>query len=200
MSRLLCPRRLDPSTDYLACLVPAFELGRKAGLGLPIAARRRETAETGVDLGAQSPSARDPARLLPVGVSDGRRRRFRGAGATRSKPQARCPPRSASGRWTSAGPASSSTPPLPPGTCVELEGALRAFDGDPADVAAADADPLPGRAQGILNAPWQAKPSPATTRCSGRRSTGAGRRHSTRWTSFPIRRRRPRRRRAGCTS
>ena len=33
VSRLLCPRRLDPSTDYLACVVPAFELGRRAGLG-----------------------------------------------------------------------------------------------------------------------------------------------------------------------
>ena len=36
LSRLLCPRRLDPLTDYLACVVPTFELGRKAGLGLPI--------------------------------------------------------------------------------------------------------------------------------------------------------------------
>ena len=33
VSRLLCPRRLDPSTDYVACVVPAFELGRRAGLG-----------------------------------------------------------------------------------------------------------------------------------------------------------------------
>ena len=34
-ARLLCPRRLDPSTHYLACVVPAFEGGRRAGLGLP---------------------------------------------------------------------------------------------------------------------------------------------------------------------
>ncbi len=33
LSRLLCPRRLEPATRYLACLVPAFEAGRKAGLG-----------------------------------------------------------------------------------------------------------------------------------------------------------------------
>lgn len=33
VSRLLCPRRLDPSTDYVACVVPSFELGRRAGLG-----------------------------------------------------------------------------------------------------------------------------------------------------------------------
>ena len=27
VSRLLCPRRLDPLTDYLACVVPAFDAG-----------------------------------------------------------------------------------------------------------------------------------------------------------------------------
>src|SRR5215510_4552604 len=37
LSRLVCPRILAANTDYLACAVPAFELGRKAGLGLPIA-------------------------------------------------------------------------------------------------------------------------------------------------------------------
>ncbi len=33
LSRLLCPRILQANTDYLACVVPTFELGRKAGLG-----------------------------------------------------------------------------------------------------------------------------------------------------------------------
>jgi hypothetical protein len=33
LSRLICPRLLVPETDYLACVVPAFETGRKAGLG-----------------------------------------------------------------------------------------------------------------------------------------------------------------------
>lgn len=33
ISRLLCPRRLDPETPYTAFLVPAFEIGRQAGLG-----------------------------------------------------------------------------------------------------------------------------------------------------------------------
>ncbi len=37
LSRLLCPRRLAPNTRYLACVVPAFETGRKAGLGLTVA-------------------------------------------------------------------------------------------------------------------------------------------------------------------
>ncbi|HKV34592.1 MAG TPA: hypothetical protein VJP89_09730 [Pyrinomonadaceae bacterium] len=36
VSRLLCPRRLDPLTDYVACVVPAFEQGRRAGLGQPV--------------------------------------------------------------------------------------------------------------------------------------------------------------------
>jgi hypothetical protein len=33
LSRLVAPRRLQPETSYLACVVPAFEAGRKAGLG-----------------------------------------------------------------------------------------------------------------------------------------------------------------------
>ncbi len=33
-ARLLCPRYLEPDTGYLACLVPSFEAGRLAGLGL----------------------------------------------------------------------------------------------------------------------------------------------------------------------
>jgi hypothetical protein len=33
-SRLLCPRRLEPDREYLACLVPTTEAGRLAGLGL----------------------------------------------------------------------------------------------------------------------------------------------------------------------
>ena len=37
LSRLVCARVLTPDTDYIACVVPTFDLGRKAGLGLPIA-------------------------------------------------------------------------------------------------------------------------------------------------------------------
>jgi hypothetical protein len=32
VSRLVCPRRLLPDSEYFACLVPAFEAGRRAGL------------------------------------------------------------------------------------------------------------------------------------------------------------------------
>ena len=36
ISRLVSPRRLEPKTFYTAFLIPAFEVGRKAGLGMPI--------------------------------------------------------------------------------------------------------------------------------------------------------------------
>jgi hypothetical protein len=35
-SRLVCPRRLEPGTAYLACVVPAFAVGVKSGLGEPM--------------------------------------------------------------------------------------------------------------------------------------------------------------------
>src|SRR5262249_2684467 len=37
LSRLICARVLIPETDGSACVVPTSDLGRKAGLGLPIA-------------------------------------------------------------------------------------------------------------------------------------------------------------------
>jgi hypothetical protein len=36
LSRLLCPRLLERGTRYLAAVVPAFELGRRAGLGMAV--------------------------------------------------------------------------------------------------------------------------------------------------------------------
>ena len=36
ISRLLCPRRLQPRHDYIACVVPAFDAGRVRGLGQPL--------------------------------------------------------------------------------------------------------------------------------------------------------------------
>ncbi|MDC3984477.1 hypothetical protein [Polyangium jinanense] len=36
LSRLLCPRRLRAGARYIACVVPAFEAGRKRGLGIPL--------------------------------------------------------------------------------------------------------------------------------------------------------------------
>jgi hypothetical protein len=60
VSRLLCPRLLAPFTDYLACVVPAFEAGRRAGLG--------EAVDASTPLApAWATGAQAPARItLPV--------------------------------------------------------------------------------------------------------------------------------------
>ena len=39
VSRLISPRRLQPSHDYFACVVPAFDVGRRRGLGEPLTAK-----------------------------------------------------------------------------------------------------------------------------------------------------------------
>ena len=36
LSRLVCPRFLEHDTDYIACVVPTFEVGRRVGIGDPI--------------------------------------------------------------------------------------------------------------------------------------------------------------------
>jgi hypothetical protein len=47
LSRLLCPRRLEAGRHYHAVLVPAFETGRLAGLGLPTAGVPTQQASWG---------------------------------------------------------------------------------------------------------------------------------------------------------
>lgn len=60
LSRLICPRRLGPDTDYLAAVVPAFDAGVRAGLGLPVEADDVGPAWGGGDTDPDSPV------LLPV--------------------------------------------------------------------------------------------------------------------------------------
>jgi hypothetical protein len=57
-SRLLCPRRLQSDTAYLACLVPAFLVGVKAGRGEPVTATDEASLEP-----AWSPTPEAPLRL-----------------------------------------------------------------------------------------------------------------------------------------
>ena len=65
LSRLVCPRILAPDTDYIACVVPTFELGRKAGLGLPIRDSDLTAANALASAWSFAPAA--PAQvLLPV--------------------------------------------------------------------------------------------------------------------------------------
>jgi hypothetical protein len=63
VSRLLCPRRLDPLTEYIACVVPTFEVGRKSGLNLKIT----PVEETRLESAWPRRESRDPKRVeLPV--------------------------------------------------------------------------------------------------------------------------------------
>ena len=56
LSRLICPRRLVPARPYIACVVPAFDLGARRGLG---------DAEPGASAGPawHRPSGTDPVEL-----------------------------------------------------------------------------------------------------------------------------------------
>jgi hypothetical protein len=55
-SRLICPRRLPAGTPWLACVVPTFEAGRRAGLG----------ESGGIDLGPAWDNAATSEVQLPV--------------------------------------------------------------------------------------------------------------------------------------
>jgi hypothetical protein len=55
-SRLVCPRKLEPSTAYQAFVVPAFESGRLAGLGLDPTQAPNATALSWTSNGAEKDS------------------------------------------------------------------------------------------------------------------------------------------------
>lgn len=59
-SRIVCPRRLKPSTAYRAFLVPTFEAGRLAGLGLPL-----DGISSATDPAWGGPAGRPQANSLP---------------------------------------------------------------------------------------------------------------------------------------
>jgi hypothetical protein len=68
LSRLVCPRILVANTDYIACVVPTFEIGRQAGLGSLITNANENAAPTKIDLTpAWSLLPKPPTQvLLPV--------------------------------------------------------------------------------------------------------------------------------------
>lgn len=154
VSRLLCPRRLDPLTDYLACVVPTFKLGCKAGLGLPIEPADEEKLEPAWVLGTQTSSD----VTLPVYYHWDFRT---GAGGDFEelvrllKP--RVIPQEAGKRRMEIGQSGlQTTPPVPPGTILELEGALRIPDAETADWPQGTRLPFQTALKKILDAPWQA--------------------------------------------
>ena len=68
LARLVCGRILAPATEYLACVVPTFELGRLAGLGLDVPSAEeiqlRPAWTVGPDMTAVGPEQRSVE--LPV--------------------------------------------------------------------------------------------------------------------------------------
>lgn len=62
LSRLICPRRLRANERYLACVVPAFEAGRLAGLGRDVPDDQQSTLRPAWGSGPNAP----PDILLPV--------------------------------------------------------------------------------------------------------------------------------------
>ena len=56
VARLISPRLLEPFTRYLACVVPAFEAGRLAGLKLPISGTNASKLAPAWESGAQAPA------------------------------------------------------------------------------------------------------------------------------------------------
>lgn len=59
-SRLLCPRKLKENTAYHAFVLPAFEIGRRAGLGLPL------TDGSNQPISGQKASWEDDAKDFPI--------------------------------------------------------------------------------------------------------------------------------------
>ena len=156
VSRLLCPRRLDPQTDYLACVVPTFELGRKAGLGKQI-----EPADESELKPAWISGAQELKLELPVYYSW----EFRtGSGGDfemlvrllEARDKADMPPEVGKRRVDIGRPGFEIVPPLPEHTTLELAGALSLLDSPVAPWPDETRTPFRRELKAILDAPWQA--------------------------------------------
>ena len=156
VSRLLCPRRLDPVTEYLACVVPAFELGCKAGLGEKIESADEKELKPAWTAGAQSP----PQVTLPVyfhwefrtGAAGGDFEALVQSLVARDSRD--MPSEVGKRRMDISRPGFPINPPLPP--VLELEGALRLLDAPTADWPAATRRHFQEALKPILDAPWEA--------------------------------------------
>jgi hypothetical protein len=162
VSRLLSPRRLDAQTSYYACLVPVYEIGRKAGLDEQISAEDERALRYA--WAADAPPA-TPIEL-PVyyhwEFRTGEREDFE---ALSARLQPYRPPEILDRPFDALGlrPMDISNPgwtlpdllpPGAPGTVLGLEGALRAPETASTDwPAAARATAFQNRLRRLLNAP-----------------------------------------------
>ena len=155
VSRLVGPRRLDPLTEYLACVVPAFDLGVKAGLGQPITPEDEAALNPAWASGDQAPAQ----VTLPVYVYWEFRTSASGDFEALARLlQARKLPSEAGKRLIDIGqPGFVIEPPLTPGTTLELEGALRVKDAPAAGWPDGTQTPLQAVLKPILDAPAKAQ-------------------------------------------
>lgn len=153
-SRLICPRRLLPNRDYIACVVPAFNAGVKAGLGLPNEATTLAAAWTTGDIP-------DPIRL-PVyyhwQFSTGDSGDFE---ALARLLEPRVVPDTVGIRPMDVSRPGFGIPDAPPGaegTILGLEGALQAATAKRTEWPSAAQGPFQARLREILDAPHTAGP------------------------------------------
>ena len=132
----------EPDTAYLACLVPAFRAGVKAGLGEPVTAGDEASLEPA--WGADSGGAAAPAGLPLMGVRHRPRRELRDAGA----PPASQPARSSVGAAAEARHRRAGRRPAGRlGVDRDAERAARARPGRAAAMAGRDARAVPDGAR-----------------------------------------------------
>ena len=135
ISRLVCPRRLTPRTDYVACVVPATDGGRLRGLGQPVARRhtRARLVAGGADrhraAGLLLTGSSRPGRSATSKRSRGACARRRSTAATRRCSQQLRAHRRAAGVRSTAITCCSTAPT--PGQTV-FEGAMVSLDFTPA--------------------------------------------------------------------
>jgi hypothetical protein len=157
LSRLLSPRRLDPLTDYLACVVPAFDLGVKAGLGSQISPDDEKSLKPAWASGAQSPAQVQ----LPVYYSW---QFHTGVGADFealvnllvARDPSDFPPEVGKKQIDISQPGFLVTPPLATGLTLELEGALRFAESTVTDWTPETRTRFQGALKTILEVPWLA--------------------------------------------
>jgi hypothetical protein len=161
ISRLICARRLRPSTQYVACVVPAYEVGRVAGLG-------QSTTDTTLRPSWFSGDQAQPDILLPAYYSWEFRTSDGGEFeelVRRLEPR-ELPPEVGKRPMDISHPGFALQPQPEtgaPGTVIGLEGALRVVDTKSDVWIDATRVPFQTALAPILNTPWKL----ATTTAGG---------------------------------
>ena len=137
--------------------MPAFDLGRKAGLGLPIQPSDEQKLEPAWASGEQSPAE----VMLPVYYHWEFRTGTGGDFETlvrslKARDAHDMPPQVGKRLIDISQPGFPVTPPLPQGTTLELEGALRIADSPTGEWQKETRAPFQAGLKEILNEPWQA--------------------------------------------